>query len=115
MHAMIKGLDMSHFVPLSLHFSGQTLDPLPDLEVTTNLYGKELFARRCQHCHSIDAMGQAGIPRLAGQQPIYIKGQLKNFRSGNEKRKHFGMAAITKDLTDEQINNLITHLSGLNQ
>ena len=59
----------------------------------------------CALCH-----GQNGIasmpsaPNLAGQAPIYLSEQLKNYRSG--KRQHEVMSVIAKPLTDAEIANL---------
>jgi cytochrome c553 len=59
----------------------------------------------CALCH-----GQNGIasmpsaPNLAGQAPIYLSEQLKNYRSG--KRQHEVMSVIAKPLTDTEIANL---------
>lgn len=35
----------------------------------------------CAGCHGADAEGQAGFPRLAGQQAAYVEGQLRLLRS----------------------------------
>ena len=66
----------------------------------------------CALCH-----GQNGIatmpsaPNLAGQAPIYLSEQLKNYRSG--KRQHEVMSVIAKPLTDAEIANLAAWYSSI--
>jgi len=56
----------------------------------------------CALCH-----GRVGVatlpnaPNLAGQQPIYVTEQLRNYRSG--KRQNEVMNMIAKQLTDSEI------------
>ncbi len=36
--------------------------------------------RNCTWCHGTSAQGYAIAPRLAGQRPLYVEGQIRNFR-----------------------------------
>jgi cytochrome c553 len=56
----------------------------------------------CALCHGrIGVSTLPNAPNLAGQQPIYISEQLRNYRSG--KRQNEVMNMIAKQLTDSEI------------
>lgn len=67
--------------------------------------GKAQAAAACALCHG--PLGQAsmvGAPNLAGQSPLYLEEQLRNYRSG--KRPHELMGVVAKALSDSQIIDL---------
>lgn len=71
----------------------------------------------CASCHGLDGRGSADqplMPRIAGQEWRYLDKQLRDWRSG-ERRNSAGqlMNAVTRGLTDAEIEALATHLSGL--
>jgi cytochrome c553 len=63
----------------------------------------------CQACHGEHAEGNSVIPRLAGQHAYYLKSQLEAFRS--TLRENDVMHANTKDMTNSQIEALVSYLS----
>lgn len=70
----------------------------------------------CAGCHGIDGKSTApGFPNLAGQDFIYLKNQLINFRNksrtGGQSALMYGMVA---GLSDTDIENLATYFSSLN-
>ncbi len=70
----------------------------------------------CAGCHGIDGKSTApGFPNLAGQDFLYLKNQLINFRN---KSRTGGQAAVmygmVSGLSDEDIDNLATYFSSLN-
>ena len=78
--------------------------------VNTLTFGSEGEAtyQSCSACHGPAAQGNEALasPRLAGQQQVYLKEQLINFRSGYRGNAgddtHGGvMMASAQDLTDE--------------
>lgn len=69
----------------------------------------------CAGCHGIDGKSTApGFPNLAGQDVVYLKNQLINFRNksrtGGQAALMYGMVA---GLSDEDIENLATYFSSL--
>ncbi len=67
--------------------------------------GKAKADAVCAACHGANGFSQLpNAPHLAGQPEIYLKEQLKAYRSG--KRAHEVMAVIAKPLTDDEITNL---------
>jgi cytochrome c553 len=65
----------------------------------------------CAGCHGAKAEGNGVFPRLAGQQPAYLKGQLKNFKSGA--RQGGTMNAIAASLSEEDMNALTAYEGSL--
>ena len=63
----------------------------------------------CSGCHGEEAEGIAPYPKLAGQQPDYLKQQLNHFKVG--KRVDTIMQMMTINLTDNEINALALYLS----
>ena len=74
--------------------------------------GRAKAEQACVLCHG--PTGLAILPNaanLAGQQPIYLSEQLKNYRSG--KRQNEVMNMIAKQLTDLEITNLSAWYSAI--
>jgi cytochrome c553 len=63
-------------------------------------------AQQCAVCHGIDGLArQPDVPHIAGDSPIYLKKQLEAYRAGE--RRHEQMSIIAKDLSDEDIADLV--------
>lgn len=62
----------------------------------------------CQTCHGDHGEGNSVIPRIAGQHSDYLRHQLEAFRE--ELRENDIMHANTKDMTDLQIEALVSYL-----
>jgi cytochrome c553 len=67
----------------------------------------------CTMCHGTGFRGQNEIPRLAGQQHDYIVKQLKDFKERKRTNDAGNMAAVSKTLSDEDIENLAAYLANL--
>lgn len=70
----------------------------------------------CLACHGPRGVGHslAKYPRISGQHPAYIKGQLLKFRSGERNNDPNGMMRdIAAKLTDAEIELLAQYLGGL--
>jgi cytochrome c553 len=72
--------------------------------------GQDKFAM-CAGCHGTTAQGRGSFPKLAGQQPEYLKKQLQNFKKGT--RKGGPMNAITSSLSEQDINEIAAYLVSL--
>ncbi|MDT3684989.1 MAG: c-type cytochrome [Pseudorhodoplanes sp.] len=66
------------------------------------------IVRVCASCHGLDGVGQnVDIPNIAGQSGIYLKNQLRAFRNGQ--RRHPQMTISAEQLTDREIDQIVTH------
>ena len=64
----------------------------------------------CAPCHGSDGAGRdVETPNLAGQSGIYLYNQLVAFRNGM--RKHPEMKGIARELTDNEILQLVAYYS----
>lgn len=71
-----------------------------------------LYAKNCMHCHGANGNGPIDIvPNLAGQKPLYVIQQLKDFRNGTRPGNY--MPRVASKLTDLQIQELAAFLSTL--
>jgi cytochrome c553 len=74
--------------------------------------GKLKAAAACALCHGpLGMSAMPAAPNLAGQVPVYLEEQLKNYRSG--KRHHEIMSVIAKPLSDQDIANLVAWYSSV--
>lgn len=74
-------------------------------EVHGNAAGKAKAIAVCNVCHGANGLSQMpNAPHLAGQPEMYVREQLRAYRSG--KRQHEVMAIIAKPLTDDEIADL---------
>lgn len=70
-----------------------------------NAAGKAKAAAVCNVCHGPTGLSQMpGAPHLAGQPEMYVREQLRAYRSG--KRQNEIMTIIAKPLTDDEISDL---------
>ncbi len=65
----------------------------------------------CSGCHGTTAQGRGSFPKLAGQQPEYLKKQLLSFKNGS--RKGGPMNAITSSLSERDISEIAAYLGSL--
>ncbi len=77
-----------------------------------NIYMTGVVAQNippCFACHGDHGEGKGQVPRLAGQHAAYLIAQLESFRS--LLRENDIMHANTKDMTDTQIEAIVSYLA----
>lgn len=67
----------------------------------------------CVQCHGPALLGLQHIPRLAGQQPDYLKTQLRGFKARTRADFDGTMTSATQLLSEKDIDVLADYLSGL--
>jgi cytochrome c553 len=67
----------------------------------------------CTQCHGPALVGQQHIPRIAGQQPEYLRAQLKGFKASTRADLDGNMTSAAQALTDKDIDVLVDYLAGL--
>ena len=65
----------------------------------------------CFGCHGQGAIGMGMTPRLAGQHPAYLKGQLQAFKDGS--RKNGPMRGIANMLSEDEMAAVAEHMGSL--
>lgn len=116
-------------VILAHHYAQQTpasgTAPAPDPRTMTHgqrIYTTErVYGISCADCHGADAKGYIrgtprshvirSIPRLAGQQPGYLKAVLEKYTGNSEQPGMCAMRKAGKTLNSNDINALVDYLS----
>jgi len=96
--------------PLALAILFASIWSIPALAVDLKAGAEK--AENCAGCHG--GKGQSSnpqVPNLAAQHSAYLVNQLTNFKSGA--RKNATMQAMAANLSDDDINNIAGHFSGL--
>ncbi len=100
---------------LAAYFSAQARAPLAH----TTTPDKAAAGRRlteqyhCVSCHGPALMGQQHIPRLAGQQPEYLRAQLRGFKTFTRFDMDGQMSSAAQLLSDADIEILADYLAGM--
>lgn len=119
MNSMVTGLTEAEMADLGAFFAAQKADPHPPADAELGAVGRYLYARgnshsgvaACAGCHGPDAHGTEALPRLAGQQALYIEGQLKAFNKRERNNDNEVMHAIASKLTELEIKALAEFLA----
>lgn len=112
MSGIIGMVDESEFKALAEYFSEQKRSDGVTEKPELAAQGKQIFDEgiigsavpACSGCHNEDGSGTNKYPRLNGQNPLYVKNQLMNFKT--EVRKNDAksvMRAVAKRMSDAEI------------
>lgn len=94
---------------LLMALSGVLLDPAMAGDVAA---GRVKAQALCQNCHGVDGVAVLpGAANLSGQQPDYLREQLRAYRAGG--RQSPQMSVVAKMLTDADIENLSAWYSSI--
>ena len=67
----------------------------------------------CTSCHGLKGYGTPQLPRLAGQQPLYLENQLKQFNTRERNNDNAVMHSIAAKLTELEVKAVSSYLSTL--
>jgi len=100
---------------LAAYFSAQKATlPARASDPQKSAAGKQLTEKfNCVQCHGPALLGQQHIPRLAGQQPEYLRAQLRGFKSSTRYDMDGMMTSAAQALSDEDIALLADYMSGM--
>ena len=68
----------------------------------------------CPMCHGGGFVGQNEVPRVAGQNPEYIRKQLQDFKAKRRTNDGGNMTSVAHTLSDSDIENLSHYIANLN-
>ena len=110
-----KSLSNADMNDLAAYFA--SVKPAPPKHVTAaenEQKGLELTQKfRCVQCHSAGLQGQQHVPRLAGQQPEYLRAQLKGFKQRTRSDIDGYMTQMAQPLSEQEIDVLVDYIAGL--
>jgi cytochrome c553 len=68
----------------------------------------------CVSCHGTGARGNAELPRLAGQSPLYIERQLKNYINRTRANENAAvMTMVASRLTEMEMKAVVEYLGAM--
>jgi len=82
MEGLVKALTPDERISIALFWSEHPVTNKPVGSSAQSAAGKAVYHKLCASCHGPSATGTQKIPRLAGQQVVYLEESLKRYRSG---------------------------------
>ncbi len=112
MNVLAEQFTTEEMVTLSIYYSQMSLVGA-DFDPELAEQGSMPYARYCTQCHGSDGLGGEGYARIAGQQPVYLKNVLREYRSGETSRRPSEMHGIVRALSDRDIESVAHHVASL--
>lgn len=119
MAPMVRDLSTADFSSLGAYFAGKpaTANEVKDAELVA--VGRYVYAQgnrwsgvaACQGCHGPAGHGTEALPRLAGQNALYLENQLKQFNTRARTNDNDVMHAIAAKLTELETKAVAEFLS----
>lgn len=115
MSPMAQPLSREDMIAVANFFAAQPLKPQAFAvdEAKAKLGKAKAEETLCTMCHLGGFMGQNEIPRVAGQNYQYVVAQLKAFKDRTRTNDAGNMAAVSRTLSEQDIDNLGHYLAGL--
>lgn len=110
MSGLIKVLKPDDRFNMAVYYSSQPVAPTPAPAGALAGRGQQLYGQICRGCHGDQGYGNEKIARLAGQQPVYLKRSLEQYRKGSGLRSDPVMGSIARRLKDEDIAALAAYI-----
>ncbi|THF59446.1 c-type cytochrome [Pseudothauera rhizosphaerae] len=110
MQGLMKVLNEREKASIALMYSTRPVPPFaaPGPRAAA---GEKLFLQHCARCHMGDAHGAKDFPRLAGQQPEYLRLSLKRYLTQSGERFYAPMTAAVMQLGERNIDAVVDYLS----
>jgi len=104
MKGLASGLDDSNIKNIAAYYAGLQ----PEAPKVRKPLTMQEWVERCERCHGLNGNStNPRVPALAGQRADYLTKVLHAYRTGA--RKSTEMAAMSGDLTENDIDNLAAH------
>jgi len=115
MAALTANMSNAEINELGGYFAALPLQPAaPVLSETQSKAGRARAEQlNCVQCHGAALMGQQHIPRLAGQQAVYLRAQLQGFKAQTRFDMDGNMTSAAQALTPADIELLAAYLAAL--
>lgn len=111
MQGLMKVLSEEDKATIALYFASSTPVPAVAQPGPRAGEGAARFKELCSRCHRDDAGGEASFPRLAGQQPDYLRLSLKRYLDMSGERLYPPMTSAVRALGADKIDAMVDYLS----
>lgn len=113
MEGMIKAMSSDEKIGIVLFYTNQKVMPIQAANASLAAKGQAYFNKICSSCHAEDGHGKEAIPRIAGQQPTYLRTTLQHYRAGSGGRMEPRMLASTRQMSDADIDAVVAYVGTL--
>jgi cytochrome c553 len=115
MSPIAAGLANADIDDFGTYFSAQAPKPAaPQVDPGKLAESRRLAEQyNCVQCHGPELKGQQHIPRLAGQQAVYLATQLRGFKAGTRFDMDGNMTSAVQALPEKDIETLARYLAAL--
>lgn len=115
MSAVAQGLEKKDMQDLAAYFAAQKQERtgFKSDQARVEAGAKKAEESLCAMCHLGGMKGQNEVPRLAGQHPEYIIGQLKAFKARERTNDAGNMTSLAQTLSEDDMVNLAHWISAL--
>lgn len=121
MKEKVKLMDDAMIGALASYYSRQKPGYTPSDDPQLMAVGQFVYQRgnvyaglpACQSCHGVSAQGSQQLPRLAGQHPVYIANQLRNFHQQERNNDTVTMKFVSSRMSDLEVNAVAEYLGNL--
>lgn len=113
MKGLLDGMGDAEIVALANYFSVQIRATVTSsVNITKYQRGQAISTGMlCGSCHLPDYAGRQQIPRLAGQQEVFLRTAMKQFRDNPGPGRDTIMSASVHGLTDDELSDLAHFLT----
>lgn len=113
MQGLMKVLSAEEKAQIAVFYAAQPVIPAGTPSAARAAEGRKHFERTCVRCHGAEARGGENFPRLAGQQPEYLKRSLQRYLKVSGERIYPPMTAAVSGLGEGNIDAVVEYLSNL--
>ncbi len=113
MEGMMGALTDKERAELVLYYASRPTPPGISEDGALVASGRKAFTRLCVRCHGARAHGSETRPRLAGQQPEYLRLSLKRYLTMSGERFYPPMTAEVMKLGENRIDAVVHYLRTL--
>lgn len=113
MQGLMKVLSAEEKAQIAVFYAAQPVTPAGTPSAARAAEGRDHFEKNCVRCHGADARGGENFPRLAGQQPEYLRRSLQRYLKVSGERTYPPMTAAVSGLGERNIEAVVEYLSNL--
>ncbi|WP_296568422.1 c-type cytochrome [Zoogloea sp.] len=113
MQGLMKVLSAEEKAQIAVFYAAQPVVPAGTPSAARAAEGRDHFEKNCVRCHGADARGGENFPRLAGQQPEYLRRSLMRYLKLSGERTYPPMTAAVSGLGERNVEAVVEYLSNL--
>ncbi len=113
MQGLMKVLSAEEKAQIAVFYAAQPVTPAGTPSSARAAEGRDHFEKNCVRCHGADARGGESFPRLAGQQPEYLRRSLQRYLKVSGERTYPPMTAAVSGLGERNIEAVVEYLANL--